>query len=439
MTMSLPRLQVFAAQLVLLGAAAMTLADTSVRVSPNEHKAQGPEIAIGTDGAINMIWIDEDPHAGHRDTGGHGHSHMSTTNLFFARSVDGGKTFAEPVRVNAKEGDVWGFFVSKPRIAIGANGTIHVFWPGNDVSPVNGKPVAVAMYTRSTDQGKSFEAPKRLNTMATTDASHVVHGGLSHGHVFGTMAVDARQSVYTFWIDTRDMAKEGDSGKVFMAVSRDDGKNFATDTELFPADVCPCCQITAFIDKANNLYVGSRQVDGKFRDSTIAISRDGGRSFAPRQRIVGEQRWDIAGCPLKPTSVAADGRNIYAAFYNGGADPQGVYFVRSRDGGKSYSKPMLLHPGAVVSDAPAVALSGRTLHIFWHAKVRGERRLFARSSNDGGSQFTEPTEIPSAQGNAQLPAVAVRADGAVQLAWQQGSEVHSMRWPNESARVAKSQ
>ena len=401
-------------------------------VSTADHKAQSPEIALGPDDSINLIWIDEDSAPQQHDPA-HGHSHMAATNLYFARSTDGGRSYSAPIAVNSRPGEVWGFSVSKPRIAVGRNGTIHVFYPANDVSPSNGKPYAVAKYTRSTDGGRSFETPKRLNTMVTTDASAVVHGGLTHGAVFGAMAVDTKGAVYAMWIDTRDMMKEGDSGKMFMAVSRDDGKSFGQDAEFFGADVCPCCQITAYVDADQRLFVGSRQVDGKFRDSTVAISTDGGRTFSPRQRIVGK-RWEIEGCPLKPTSVAARGREIYASYFTGGEDPAGVYFVRSADNGKTWSAPMLAHPGSTTSDAPVVALAGSTLHLFWHGKVgNGARRIYTRASTNGGVSFGPVTELPAPPGATQLPAVAARANGSVQIVWQQGTEVRSMRWDGASA------
>lgn len=406
---------------------ASTAAPAAALVSSADHKAQSPEIAIGPDDSVNMIWIDEDTAPKQHDPA-HGHSHMAATNLFFARSTDGGRSFGAPVAVNPQPGEVWGFSVSKPRIAVGRNGTIHVFYPANDINPTNGKPVAVARYTRSTDGGRSFEKPQRLNSWATTDASHLVHGGLSHAHVFGTLAVDAAGSVYALWIDTRDMAKEGDSGKVFMAISRDDGRSFGRDTELYPADVCPCCQLTAHVDADQRLWIGSRQVDGKFRDSVVSVSTDGGRTFSPRQSVVGK-RWEIEGCPLKPTSIAANGRNVWATYFNGGEDPPGVYVAQSKDAGRTWSAPQLVHPGATTSDAPVIALAGSTLHLFWHAKVgEGLRRIYTRASTDGGASFGPVVELPAPPGATQLPAVAARANGSVQIAWQQGTEVRSMRW-----------
>lgn len=397
-------------------------------VSSANHQAQSPEVAIGPDDSVNMIWIDQNT-ADSSETHGHGHSHMASTNLFFARSTDGGLTFSTPVAVNPTPGEVWGFSVSKPRIAVGRNGTIHIFYPANAVHPTLGKPVAVAHYTRSTDGGRTFEKPRQVNAWATTDASHLVHGGLSQAHVFGALAVDHAGSVYTLWIDTRDMAKEGDSGKVFMAISRDDGRSFGQDAELYPADVCPCCQLTAHVDGDQRLWIGSRQVDGKFRDSVVSVSSDGGRTFSPRQRVSGEHRWEIEGCPLKPTSVTASGNHVWATYFNGGEDPAGVYVARSTDGGKTWAAPQLVHPGAITSDAPVIALAGSTLHLFWHAKVGdGARRIYTRASTDGGVSFGRVVELPAPPGATQLPAVAVHANGSVQIAWQQGTEIRSMRW-----------
>ena len=163
-------------------------------VSSPEHKAQSPEITLGADGSVHMIWIDENTAAPSADHSKYGHSHVAATNLLYARSRDGGKTFTQPVPINEKPGDVWGFSVSKPRIVAGANGILHVFYPGNDINPTNGKPEAIALYTRSTDGGRSFAKAQRLNEMGKTDASDLVHGGLTHAHVFGTLAVDGKRA-----------------------------------------------------------------------------------------------------------------------------------------------------------------------------------------------------------------------------------------------------
>ena len=118
-----------------------------------------------------------------------------------------------------------------------------------------------------------------------------------------------------------------------------------------------------------------------------------------------------------------------AAAHQVAENPGGAYIVHSTDGGATWSKPMLAHPGAVTSDAPTLALAGDTVHVFWHAKNSdGVRRVYTRTSKDFGATFGAVRELPAPAGATQLPAIAGRPDGSVQVAWQQGTEVRAMRW-----------
>ncbi len=105
-----------------------------VRVSEPGRRAVSPEIAVAPDGSINLIWLDKgltaDRPAPKKNRKPGEHSHRSATDLYFSRSSDGGASWTPAVRVNTEANSVWGFAVSKPRIAVGKSGTIHVFFPG---------------------------------------------------------------------------------------------------------------------------------------------------------------------------------------------------------------------------------------------------------------------------------------------------------------------
>ncbi|QOJ31039.1 MAG: exo-alpha-sialidase [Gammaproteobacteria bacterium] len=404
--------------IVMAGAA---LAADSTVISPAGRKAMAPEIAIGSDGSLNVIWMERTPEGEKIAAAGaasqEGHTHLAETDLWFVRSTDGGKSFGAPVRVNGTPGAVWGFPVSKPRLNATPGGTLHVFFPGNSIDKKNGKPIVLPMYTRSTDGGRSFSAPVVLGAVAASDNSDIVHGGLANAECFGTMTTDGQGGVYTYWVDTRDMGKDSPNGKIFSAVSYDNGKSFGGDFEVFPADVCPCCQATAAVYDGR-IYLGSRQVSAEGnRDSTVAISTDRGKSFQPRARW-GGAHWKIEACPLKPTAIVVDGNYVYAAAYDGGANPQGAALSRSVDGGKTFEAAVPLQPGPAVSDAPVLALQEGRLVAVWHTKLAGERRVFLGVSRDHGKSFTAPVEL----GAGMYPVVANRA-GGLQLAWQQGDSI----------------
>ena len=65
-------------------------------------------------------------------------------------------------------------------------------------------------------------------------------------------------------------------------------------------EVCPCCQLTLAFDE-DTTYMGYRKIYDDGRDSTVARSTDGGRSFSGEGRL-DLARWDIDGCiPPCPT------------------------------------------------------------------------------------------------------------------------------------------
>ena len=412
------------AALALLVSMPLHAADPTT-VSLAGHKAMAPEIAVGPDGAIVVVWVERTPQGEQLQAAGaaskEGHTHLAETDAWLARSTDGGKTFTAPVRINGTAGAVWGFPASKPRVMVSKDGAIHIFYPGNHVVEKTDMAIVLPMYTRSTDQGRTFSEPTVLGAVLTKDNSAVVKGGLSNAECFGTMTIDDRGGVYAYWIDTRDMSDTVPNGKIFSAVSLDNGATFSKDFEVFPSDACPCCQITATTD-AGRIFMGSRQVSAKgTRDSVVAVSTHRGRTVAPRVPW-GGARWPIEACPLKPTALAVSGDTVIAASYDGGATPQAAYVSRSGDGGKSFAPAVQLHPGAAVSDAPVLAALDGKIVAAWHAKTEGDRRVWLAVSRDDGRTFSAPVEIPAPAGTGIFPVLATR-DGGIQIAWQQADTV----------------
>ncbi|MDJ0927966.1 MAG: sialidase family protein [Gammaproteobacteria bacterium] len=398
--------------------------DAWTQVSEPGRRAISPEIAVGRDGAINLIWLDKGltkdrPPPKPRKPGEH--SHRSSTDLYFSRSEDGGATWSDPVRVNRESGEVWGFAVSKPRIGVGPTGTIHVFYPANDTSAKSDKDIVSAKYTRSTDNGKTFEVGRTLNRPADFDQEDLLGENLAATFSFGTMAVGPDGSVYAAWQDVGEMADNADGAAAHMAVSRDDGKTFSKEKAVIEGGaVCPCCQLTmAFA--GDQVLLGYRKIYGDGRDSTIAMSANLGASFPAEVRLP-MARWDINGCPLKTTEMAVDGERIFAAAYTGGEDPPGVYFTHSVDGGKTFAAPVQVHADAPYSDAPQLSM-GRNgqVRVIWQAKIDGPRRLFIAETSDDGA-LGAPRELSTPPGNSAYPATADGPDGQTYVTWQQENE-----------------
>jgi hypothetical protein len=404
-------------------------ADDPITVSSAARKSASPDLAIGPDGSINLIWVDkganepEDPHAVHKPgPPPGGHSHTAYNNLYFARSTDGGKTFSKPVRINTRDGELWGFATSKPRLAISKTGTIHIFYHANRHDESAKRQAVDARYTRSTDGGKTFAPPRTLNTQGGIGYDD---GQLSEAHCFGTMGVAPNGDVHAYWIDTRHMKSDKDNGAIYGIVSRNDGKTFAPERAVFLNEACPCCQLGVTFAPDSKVYFSMRSVfaDGA-RDGTVARSDDGGKTFSNRVRV-SAQSWNIKACPLKPTTLTTDkdGR-VFAVWFAGEMQPAGVYFARSEDGGKTFAHRQRLHAEARQSDHAQVTV-GKNGDVFvvWDGRVGEVRRIYYRRSNDHGQTFGAVTELAAPPGMADYPVLGVGKTGQVVVAWQQNNRI----------------
>jgi len=411
----------FTIALATLGALA---SGSPIGLSPEGQKASAPDIAVNSKGDIAVLWVDRSPQDKPAD-GAHNHDrHLAVTDVYVAISKDGGNTFSAPTKVNAASGAVWGQQVSRPRIVGTPNGTWHVAYSANDIHPKLNKTLLTTHYTRSIDDGRSFESPKRLSSVSDQDMSDVIHGGFASAAAFGTMASAPDGSVHVYWIDTRHMKPDSDSGALYASASRDDGRTFTTDKQLIDTSVCPCCQLTAVANSKSEIVMGSRRVEqDSYRPATVMTLSPSDNVTHERQSIGGAP-WQINGCPLKPTVVAVQDSKIFAASHNGGEATPGVIFSVSHDAGKSFKLHGIVHPSAAVSDAPTIAVNGTRVLLAWHAKVgSAPRRVYYRFYSLTGEPMGDIKELDSSPGVSQFPITAVRADGSFQLLWQQTDRI----------------
>ncbi len=413
----------FTTALVTLGSWASA---SPMGLSPEGQKASAPDIAVNSKGDIAVLWVDRSPQDKPADGAHHHDRHLAVTDVYVSISKDGGNTFSAPTKVNASSGAVWGQQVSRPRIVGTPNGTWHVAYSANDIHPKFNKTLLTTHYTRSVDGGRSFESPKRLSSVTDQDMSDVIHGGFASAAAFGTMASAPDGSVHVYWIDTRHMKPDSDSGALYGSASGDDGKTFTTDKQVIATGVCPCCQLTAVANSKSEIIMGSRRVEkDSFRPATVmTLSRSD--DVAHERQSIGGAPWQINGCPLKPTVVALHDLKIFAASHSGGEATPGVIFSVSNDEGNSFKPRGIVHPSAAVSDAPAIAINKSLVLLAWHAKVgTAPRRVFYRYYNLDGDPLGEVKELESSPGVSQFPIIAARPDGNFQLLWQQADRIWS--------------
>lgn len=406
--------------LVLVAGATGSLSAAPLQVNPTGQKAAAPDISIGKNGDVAILWVDRSPNA---SAAGSHDRHIAATDVYVAISRGKGNEFSSAVKVNDSVGAVWGQQVSRPRIVATPNGTWHVSYAVNDLHPTLQKTALTTHYTRSTDGGRTFETARRVSTLTDQDMSGTIHGGFVSAAAFGTMASAADGSIHVLWIDTRHMHHDSESGAMYAAISRDDGRSFSVERSIVNTGVCPCCQLMAVTNDRSELILGSRKVlPGSIRPATV-MRLTSASNQTPEAVSIGGAPWQIAGCPLKPTAVAAVGDRVFAAVHNGGEEKPGVIFSVSKDNAAHFDFKGLVHPEAAISDAPSIASNGKTVLVAWHARANGHRHVFYRHYNLDGEPQGDVQELPTGESAAQSPVLAVRADGDYQIVWQQGENI----------------
>jgi hypothetical protein len=173
------------------------------------------------------------------------------------------------------------------------------------------------------------------------------------------------------------------------------------------------------------------------------VSSDGGRTFGPRQRIANASYGGVPALVSDPV-VEFDGAGhaffgaLAIRFYPERNRFDSVIGVRrSDDGGATFGPPALavrdegpglpeeasFPPDVTWNDKDwlAVDRASGTVYQGWnriHTRFAGQSsRVAVARSTDGGATFSPPVMLSPARGITTGPQLAVRADGALEVAW----------------------
>jgi len=310
---------------------------------------------------------------------------MSSGDLFYVtRLLDGG-TWSVPQRVNSRPHSVTGLGpIDGGQLAIGPDGLLHITWFHRDP--------ARFYYTKS-DFAGGFE---QQQTLSVKD-----EGGVEAG---STLAVDPGGNVYVFWhADPLPDAKR----RVYMVVSRDNGKSFDLPRAISPPaqGACGCCGLRAASDEMGAVYLSYRSAGGNVRRGMrLLTSVDQGHRFT--DKLI--HAWEIGACPVATTTLDTGPNGVVVAWETEGevylantsrlaqpVSPSGVAGFRRKNATVSVNNDgdKLLAWG----DGPGWQ-SGGTLH--W--------QLFDEADHPRGAEGTTPAPIPA----RSVPSVAALSDGS---------------------------
>ncbi len=237
--------------------------------------------------------------------------------IFFARSIDGGKTFSPPINLSNTTAGAGKGRQSRHQwhngsldIVRGHGGLLYAAWTEFE------GPLWLA---RSDDDGATFSSP-----------ALIAGGGSDLPGRGPSLALSGESVVYLAWT-----VGEDSSANIRLAVSQDQGLSFEPHRKVHPGPgLADAPKIAVCADGVVHLVYGETR--GGRRAVFYARSTDGGRTFEERRTLSGNAR---AGFPSLAVSENQDVVVTWELFPGRGPRSRGLGYAVSRDGGATFSSP----------------------------------------------------------------------------------------------------
>jgi hypothetical protein len=381
--------------------------------------AADPSLAAEPGGRLALTWVT-------RDSLG--------ADAWVSVTTDSGGHWSAPVRLNPEPGRVSSYPESRPVAAWGERGLLVTAWAAARGDRANADDIAVRV---SADGGRTWGATALVND-DRADRLSTYHG-------FIALSVLEGGRPFVAWIDGRFTAAAGEEphfADLFATTSRDGGATWAANS-LVAGEVCPCCRVTLATGDATRPGVVALAYRGAFddmRDPRLAVSRDGGETFA-EDTLVSADHWKLRGCPSVGPSLTLEGEGGHYAWFTGesakddrlGERPApGAYLVPWRLGAGAAGPRRALSDSLREAGGPMLARLGRGTMVAAIGRAVGgpERRVLAVRRLDPDGALSPWLYLGTGVHSAAV------AGGGLASAWAAWAEQEEHRTRVRVARLA---
>ncbi|MBI4530491.1 MAG: exo-alpha-sialidase, partial [Candidatus Latescibacteria bacterium] len=168
-------------------------------------------------------------------------AYVSGEDVYYVKSSDRGKSFSPPIRVNTEAGTAYGGAYRGPDIAVDRERQIHVIWYTNGYQRKLPVDQWGVFYTHMDASKRGFVPARNLNRKPSDNYS---------------LAADGKGKVAVFWM----------AGHVYFQRSDDGGETFSGAVVVDQADPCECCASRAYFSVDGRLYFSYRDKAENMRD-----------------------------------------------------------------------------------------------------------------------------------------------------------------------------
>ncbi|MGZ4999678.1 MAG: sialidase family protein [Methylomonas sp.] len=319
-------------------------------------------------------------------------------------STDLGKTFSAPVRVNQEAERIKVSGENSPNIAVDKAGLIYIIYAAEGSQPVT-------VYSSvSKDSGRSFSKPVPISDKASEANSFQARLILNH-----------QDQAYVFWHDERDRTDWRQLGNAIYSTRIDENNHGHSSVYKISDMLCECCHIAAAFDSHDQAVLLARFIypDGARDHGLIQASNDGKDSVANRVTF---DQWKIEACPEHGPSLAiANDDRIHITWFTQGNVRQGVFYAYSVDHGQHFSTPLALGASGKLASHPDVMADAQHVVLAWLEFDGAKTQLQTMQSQDGGLTWLPPRALAESASSNNYPYL-LKNKGHIYVSWNSMKE-----------------
>jgi hypothetical protein len=353
----------------------------------------------------------------------------SAADVFAAVSTNSGRTFGAPVRVNDRPGTARNSGEQAPRVAIDDE-TIAVVWAAKQGSTSD------VMYARSTDGGRTFSRGQAVHPTGLSglrgwasiaiDRDRRIHvlwldGRNATAAVSAPMPMPMSHAAHAHGGD-HAMGASSPRQDLFHATIDPDGR---ISEQLVAADVCFCCKTTVVPRPDGSTFVAWRHIfPGSARDIGSALLSPASDAPAAIARV-SEDHWHLEACPDDGPAAVVDSKGgVHIAWPTLVDGHKAIFYAHAADGRTFSTRERVDTDDAIDANHPQMALAsdGRVV-VLWDEATSGGTAVLAREKNVESNRWERQAPI-ARDGDNRYPAAAVSNAGLV-IAWTQKAALGS--------------
>jgi glutaredoxin-related protein len=327
------------------------------------------------------------------------HTPGNNGEVFFTRSTDGGETFERSRNMGNNTG-----FNGYPQIAV-MEKNVYLVW--HDAS--HG-----ILFTKSTDNGSTFDSVKNIGGNNSFNGSPQI--AVTEQNVYITWINNDRKN-YSQIFFTRST----DNGNSFETpVELGKGGDHVTGTLLFNPRIATDLQthnVHVVWHGGRIAHQGTGNINALISDVLYQRSTDNGQSFGKTINLSNYSGWST-----NPQIVVSQNNTVYVVWTNNAQQKYGqIFFTRSTDNGQSFGKTINLSNYSGWSTNPQIVVSqNNTVYVVWTNNAQHQQKygqIFFTRSTDNGQSFGKTINLSNYSGWSTNPQIAVSQNNSVYVVW----------------------